>query len=125
VRPKRVSTDHDPLFRFHCWLANLPILQIEEIKKVSYAPMSHPFVERLIGTIRRKYQDRTVFGNSLDLQRKLKNFRTYYNGVRVHHSLDGTRPASRSAPSSPSTADPAHHAWERYCHGLFEIPITA
>jgi len=51
--PKHVSTDHDPLFRFHRWLANLRVLEIDEIKSVPYVPVSHPFVERLIGTIRR------------------------------------------------------------------------
>jgi putative transposase len=40
--PKRVSTDHDPLFRFHRWLANLRVLAIEEVKSVPYAPVSHP-----------------------------------------------------------------------------------
>ena len=30
-----------------------------EVKTVPYAPISHPFVERLIGTIRREYLDRT------------------------------------------------------------------
>ena len=57
-RPKHLSTDHDPLFRFHRWLANLRVLEIEELKSVPYAPTSHPFVERLIGTIRREYLDR-------------------------------------------------------------------
>jgi hypothetical protein len=65
--PKRISTDHDPLFRFHRWLANLRILEIEETKSVPHAPMSHPFVERLIGTIRREFLYRTLFWNSLDL----------------------------------------------------------
>ena len=51
-KPKYLSTDHDPLFRFHRWLANLRVLEVEEIKSVPYAPVSHPFVERLIGTIR-------------------------------------------------------------------------
>jgi putative transposase len=54
-KPKYLSTDHDPLFRFHRWLANLRVLQIEEIKSVPSAPVSLPFVERLIGTIRREY----------------------------------------------------------------------
>ena len=48
-KPKHLSTDHDPLFRFHRWLANLRVLEIEQIKSVPYAPVSHPFVERLIG----------------------------------------------------------------------------
>ena len=38
--PKHVSTDHDPLFRFHRWLVNLRVLEIEEIKSVPYAPES-------------------------------------------------------------------------------------
>jgi transposase InsO family protein len=53
-RPKRIRTDHDPLFRFHRWLANLRVLEVEEIKSVPYAPTSHSFIERLIGTIRRE-----------------------------------------------------------------------
>lgn len=85
--PKYISTDHDPLFRFHRWLANLQVLDIEEIKSVPYAPVSHPFVERLIETIRREYLDRVYFGNALDLARKLAEFRDYYNEHRVHRSL--------------------------------------
>ena len=73
--PKHLSTDHDPLFRFHRWLANLRVLQIEEVKSVPYAPVSHPFVERLIGTVRREYLDRVFFWNVADLMRKLEAFR--------------------------------------------------
>src|SRR5499427_8290318 len=51
--PKYVSSDHDPLYRFHQWEAHLRILDITDIKTVPCAPWSHPFVERLIGTIRR------------------------------------------------------------------------
>jgi hypothetical protein len=31
------------------------VLEIDEIKSVPYVPVSHPFIERLIGTIRREY----------------------------------------------------------------------
>ena len=44
--PKRLSSDNDPLFRFHRWQENLRILGIEEIKTTPYTPISHPFVER-------------------------------------------------------------------------------
>jgi hypothetical protein len=74
-KPKHLSTDHDPLFRFHRWLANLRVLEIEEIKSVPCAPVSHPFVERLIGTIRREYFDRAFFWNAVDLARKLSESR--------------------------------------------------
>src|SRR2546429_5519378 len=36
----------------HQWQANLRILEVKEIKTVPYVPLPHPFVERLIGTLR-------------------------------------------------------------------------
>jgi transposase InsO family protein len=124
-KPKRLSTDHDPLFRFHRWLANLRVLEIEEIKSVPYAPVSHPFVERLIGTIRREYLDRTFFWNAVDLARKLGGFRDYYNVHRVHRSLDGTTPAQTAGAPSPAPAKLESYAWQQHCRGLFETPIAA
>jgi hypothetical protein len=59
--PKYLSSDHDPLYRFHQWGANLSVLEVTEIKTVPFVPFSHPFVERLIGTIRREYLDRLLF----------------------------------------------------------------
>lgn len=49
--PAALSTDHDPLFEFHRWKANLRVLEIAAIKSVPLVPMSHPFIERLIGTV--------------------------------------------------------------------------
>ena len=48
--PKYLSSDNDPLCRFHRWQANLRVLEVTEIKSIPYVPLSHPFVERLIGT---------------------------------------------------------------------------
>jgi hypothetical protein len=31
--PRHLSSDPDPLFRFHRWLANLRILEVEEIRE--------------------------------------------------------------------------------------------
>ena len=99
--PKHVSTDHDPLFRFHRWRANLRVREIEKVKSVPYAPASHPFVERLIGTIRREYLDRVFFWNAVDLARKLEAFRDYYNGHRVHRAIAGLTPAQRAGALRP------------------------
>jgi putative transposase len=59
--PKYVSSDNDPLYRFHQWQANLRILEVTEIKSIPYVLLYHPFVERLIGTIRREYLDHMLF----------------------------------------------------------------
>ena len=123
--PKHLSTDHDPLFRFHRWLANLRVLEIEQIKSVPYVPVSHPFVERLIGTIRREVLDQMFFWNALDLTRTLEAFRCYYNEHRVHRSLDGTTPAQRAGASAPTPAKLDRYDWRQYCHGLFQIPVAA
>ena len=72
--PKYLSSDNDPLFTFHRWQSNLRIIDIEEIKTVPDVPTSHPFVERLIGTVRRVYLDHTLFWNQHDLKNKLNSF---------------------------------------------------
>ena len=41
-RPTRLSSDHDPLYRFHQWRANLRVLQVTEVKSVPSVPLSHP-----------------------------------------------------------------------------------
>ncbi len=122
--PVRISTDHDPLFRFHRWLANLRILEVEEIKSVPYAPTSHPFVERVIGTIRREYLDHTFFWNSIDLERKLRQFQLFYNNFRTHRSLGGATPAERAGRPSPPRANFAEYHWTRHCRGLFQTPVA-
>ena len=123
--PKHVSTDHDPLLRFHRWRANLRVREIEEVKSVPYAPVSHPFVERLIGTIRREYLDRVFFWSAADLARKLEAFRDYYNGHRVHRAIAGLTPAQFAGALSPAPAALDHYGWQQHCRGLFELPIAA
>ena len=44
--PNYLSSDHDPLYKFHQWQANLRILEVTEIKTVPCVPPSHPLVER-------------------------------------------------------------------------------
>jgi putative transposase len=120
--PRHLSSDHDPLFRFHRWLANLRILEVEEIKSIPFVPASHPFVERLIGTIRREFLDHVLIWNSIDLERKLEEFRIYYNEHRVHQSLSGGTPGERSGKPPPAHAALDHYAWRHHCRGLFQIP---
>src|SRR5271167_3881928 len=104
--PRYLSSDHDPLFRFHRWLANLRVLEVDEIKAIPCTPRSHAFVERLIGTVRREYLDRTLFWNQSDLERKLENYKAYYNQHRCHSGLAGATPAQRSgaAPADPQNS---------------------
>ena len=119
--PKYLSSDHDPLYRFHQWQANLRVLGVTEIKTVRYVPLSHPFVERLIGTIRRECLDHLLFWTAADLEMKLSEFKTYYNTSRVHASLRQT-----PIPTAESKrVNLKSYTWQRHCRGLFETPIAA
>ena len=123
--PKHVSTDHDPLFRFHRWLANLRVLDIDETQSVPNVPVSHPFVERLIGTLRREYLNRIFFWNALDLQRKLQAYSFYYNRSRIHQSLSGNTPEEESGKPRPASTTLDSYGWQQHCQGLFQTPISA
>ena len=122
--PKYLSTDNDPLFRFHQWQATLRVLEVMEVKTVPGVPLSHPFVERLIGTIRRECLDQTLFWTTADLEAKLRDFQDYFNGYRTHGGLGGKLPE----PNSNGAASPinfASYEWRKHCRGLYQTPIAA
>jgi transposase InsO family protein len=119
--PRYISSDHDPLFRHHRWRANLRIRETQEIKTVPHAPLSHPFTERLIGTIRREYLDQILFWNAGDLEKKLGGIKHSYNGHRVHQALTGKTPDETAGERAP----PQANLWMSYCNGLFQTPIAA
>jgi putative transposase len=123
--PRRLSTDHDPLFGFHRWQANLRILEVETVQSVPQVPWSHPFIERLIGTLRREYLDRLWFWTTADLERKLDSFKTYKNTARVHQGLSGDTPGEKAGVPTPKAAELNNYRWQSHCHGLFELPIAA
>jgi transposase InsO family protein len=123
--PTRLSTDHDPLFQFHRWKANLRILDVETVQTVPQVPWSHPFIERLIATIRREYLDRLFFWTVDDLERKLELFKNYYNAARVHQGLSGDTPGEKAGGATPQAAGLENYRWQSHCHGLSELPIAA
>jgi putative transposase len=92
-------------------------------KTVSYVPLSHPFIERLIGTVRREYWDRMMFWTCSDPENKLLDFQHYYNNHRTHTSLEG-RPPNQDTGSQPF-ADIHSYRWQSHCHGLCQIPVAA
>jgi transposase InsO family protein len=122
--PKYLSSDHDPLYRFGQWQANLRILEVTEIKTVPYVPLSHPFVERLIGTVRREYLDRTLFWTTADLENKLLDFKTYFNHHRTHTALEGRTP-DQDAPMPRRVANLHSYEWQGHCRGLYHTPMAA
>ena len=126
--PKYVSTDNDPLFTFGQWKANLRLLEVSEVKTVPYVPLSHPFVERLVGTTRREYLDHVLFWTASDLEHKLNGFKRYYNGQRTHASLSGAVPVEAGVARLSSVATPGQlesYRWKKHCGGLVQLPVAA
>jgi len=123
--PKHLSSDHDPLFTYHQWAANLRILDVDEIKSIPYTPCSHPFIERLIGTVRRDFLDQTLFWNAVDLERKLTDYQTYYNQHRTHRSLGGDTPDEVAGVLTKLPIKLYKFRWQTHCRGIYQLPIAA
>ena len=120
-----LSSDHGPLFEYHRWKANLRILGVKEIKTVPFVPFSHPFVERLVGTVRREYLDQTPVWNARDLERKLDSFQEYYNRYRVHQGLEEQVPDPRAGSEDQPAVCLDDYRWKSHCRGLFQLPMAA
>jgi putative transposase len=120
--PNFLSSDNDPRYRFHQWQTNLRILEVTEIKSVPYVSLSHPFVERLSGTVRREYLDHILFWTTADLENKLLDFRTYFNNHRTHYSPEGRTPDT--SVSRPIT-NLRSIRWQPHCRALYQTPVAA
>jgi len=120
--PSRISSDNDPLFLYHRWKANLRVLEIEEIKSLPHVPMSHPFVERLIGSVRRELLDQIFFWTADDLEHKLHAYQCYFNEHRCHSSRNGVPPVDTIHSNVINIED---YRWNKHCRGLFDLPVAA
>ena len=86
--------------------------------------VAQPFVERLIGTIRREYLDQVPFWGALDLERKLLLFRDYYNHERAHRGRGGVPPAEKRSIADRKIARLDDYRWEKRCRDLYQLPAA-
>ncbi len=95
-------------------------LGIREVLTAPHSPWQNPYVERLIGSIRRECLDHVVVVNESSLRRILKSYFEYYDHTRTHLALDKDAPIPRSvqAPESGRVVEliqvgGLHHRYER------------
>jgi putative transposase len=69
---------------------------IREVLIAPRAPWQNPFVERVIGSIRRECLDHFLVLNERHLLRLLRAYLAYYNAARPHQALDQNSPHPRS-----------------------------
>jgi transposase InsO family protein len=60
------------------------------------SPWQNPYVERLIGTIRRECLDHLIVFGEAHLRRILGKYAAYYSESRIHRSLDKDAPFHRA-----------------------------
>jgi hypothetical protein len=88
-------------------------------------PLSHPFIERLIGTLRRELLDQAFFWSASDLGRKLEGYQQHYNAHHVHTSLDGDTPSETIGETTSRRADLNRFQWKSHCRRLYQLPVAA
>ena len=95
-------------------------LGLKELRIAPHAPWQSPYVERLIGSLRRECLDHVIVLNPAHLRRVLENYLGYYHRSRTHLGLDKDAPEPRpvqGADAGEIVAFPQvgglHHRYER------------
>ncbi len=94
--PVYLVRDNDRAYG-HIFTSRLKAVGIRDRPITPGCPWQNPYVERLIGTVRRECLDRVLIFGEQDLRRVLSAFATYYNEVRTHRSLGKDAPSGRAA----------------------------
>lgn len=92
--------------------------------RLRHSRFVHPFVERLIETVRQECLDRTLFWTATDLEGKLLDFQHYYNEHRTHAGHQGHPPVTNGS-AGRSRVNVSCYRWQKHCRGLYQTPIAA
>ena len=92
--PRYLLRDRDAVYGA-VFSSRVQALGILEVKTAPRSPWQNPYVERLIGTLRRDCLDHVVVLNDTHLRRLLHAYFAYYHGTRTHLSLDKDAPEPR------------------------------
>ena len=92
--PKYLLRDNDGIYGFEV-SRKVKALGMDEAKIAPRSPWQSPYVERLIGTIRRECLDHFIIFNQGQLHRILTRYMDYYHRIRPHKSLEDDLPEGR------------------------------
>ncbi len=99
--PKFLIRDRDSIYGSH-FVGRIKNVGITEVKTAPRSPWQNPFVERLIGTIRRDCINHLIILNEDHLRKILNNYLDYYHEDRTHLALNKDTPLVRPAQESPA-----------------------
>jgi transposase InsO family protein len=92
--PRYMIRDRDSVYGAVV-LARLKVMGIEDVVTAPRSPWQNPFVERVIGSIRRECLDHVIVFNETHLRRILTSYVTCHHGSRTHLSLNKDSPVPR------------------------------
>jgi putative transposase len=92
--PTYLLRDRDRIYG-EAFLRRVQAMGIREVLIAPRAPWQNPFVERVIGSIRRECLDQVLILNAAHLRRLLRAYVAYYNTARPHQALDNHCPRLR------------------------------
>jgi transposase InsO family protein len=92
--PRFLVRDRDKIYGER-YRRTVEVPGIEEVVTAARSPWQNPYVERLIGSLRRERLDHVVILGELHLLRILAENFAYYNRSRCHLSLGGDAPEPR------------------------------
>jgi len=92
--PAYLLRDRDPVYG-QPFRRRLKGMGIEEVLTAPQSPWQNPFVERLIGSIRRECLNHVLVLSERHLRRILTRYFAYYHQVRTHLALDKDAPDLR------------------------------
>jgi transposase InsO family protein len=117
--PRWLLRDRDSIYS-DAFKRRVSGMAITEIVSSPASPWQNPFVERLIGSIRRECLDHPIILNAAHLRRVLTAYFGYYHRSRTHLSLkkdapDGRPPSDGSAGSIVALPEVGglHYRYER------------
>ena len=85
--PRYLIRDRDGAYG-ECFGVCLKRMGVEEVLTAPRSPWQNPYVERLIGSIRRECLDHVIVFNEAHLKRVLARYFDYYHHARTHNALD-------------------------------------
>ena len=93
--PKYLLRDRDAIYG-EAFIRCVDTMGIRQVITAPRVPWQNPFVERVIGSIRRECLDHVMILSETHLHQLLRGYVTYYNAVRPHHALDHNSPRPRA-----------------------------
>jgi putative transposase len=117
--PRLVIRDRDAIYGSDP-RRTLQHMGIEDVPTAPRCPWQNPFVERVIGSLRRECLDHVIVWHERALRRHLQRYLVYYHAWRTHLSLAKDAPVHRAAQPPPCGTIVAvphvgglHHHYER------------